>query len=202
MVPPKYDMKSESNPPEIHRQDELEQDTDYTEWLPDSVMHRWFEARYSSSKHLLTLYSAARGIKAETILEMGFGRSTFIFARAAHENGGKVITCDTADYSHLLNETEKTVVDYRCQTAEAFFKDCQEGFGLIFLDYLGGGASEKFCRAELLRALPYLKQNGLLLVHDAFCSRFAFPDVLKKLFNGWRGMQRRREFELSVFPYN
>jgi hypothetical protein len=46
--------------PTMHWQAEIEADTGYQGFLPDETLFRWFHDRYSSSKHLLTLYSIER----------------------------------------------------------------------------------------------------------------------------------------------
>ena len=89
--------------PPMHCQRELERDLGYVGTLPDEVLMRWHAERYSTSKHLLTLYSLAHGLGARRIVEVGFGRSTFVLARAAHENGGTLESCDLQDFSALLS---------------------------------------------------------------------------------------------------
>ena len=56
--------------PTMHCQSEIEADTGYSGFLADETLFRWFHDRYSTSKHLLTLYSIAGGLNAKTIVEV------------------------------------------------------------------------------------------------------------------------------------
>ena len=66
------------NYPVMHCQSEIERDCSYQGLLPDETLMSWFRDSYSTSKHLLTLYSVATGLQARNILEIGFGRSSFV----------------------------------------------------------------------------------------------------------------------------
>ena len=45
----------------------------YEGFLPDALLMKWFNDKYSTSKHLLTLYSIVRGLNAKRVIEVGFG---------------------------------------------------------------------------------------------------------------------------------
>ena len=88
----------------MHCQEELDRDlASYNGFLPDELLLKWFHDRYSSSKHLLTLFSVPIGLSAKTILEIGFGRSSFVLAKAAALNTARFISCDIRDFQYLLN---------------------------------------------------------------------------------------------------
>ena len=58
--------------PTMHCQAELERDLAYEGMLPDEILLAWHQDRYSTSKHLLTLYSMARGLGAQNLVEVGY----------------------------------------------------------------------------------------------------------------------------------
>lgn len=186
----------------MHQQVELERDLNYSGFIPDALIKQWFEDRYSTSKHLWTLYSVARGLNATTMVEIGFGRSSFVLARAAQENGGKLFSCDTRDFSYLLNETEKNVVHFHLGTSDEFFAGMKEGADMIFLDFLGDRPKENFCKRQIELAMKQIKQNGIIVIHDAFEPSFTLPRVLQKMFRGLSGWIKNRGFSLTVLPYN
>ena len=180
----------------MHCQKELEEDRSYAGFLPDSLLFKWFNDSYSTSKHLFTLYSMARGLEARTILEIGFGRSTFVLARAVHENGGRLIACDTSDFSYLLSEAEKSVTTFICGASDEVWKTLAGGIDLAFLDYFSSGSlTRRFCLAELKTCLSFLKTNGLIAVHDSIVEKYNVRKALKKLAG-------KRTVEYASLPYS
>ena len=120
----------------MHCQRELEADlSSRQDFLSDDILLRWFNDSYSTSRHLLILYSIARGLKAATILEIGFGRSSFVLARAAHENNGRFISCNERDFSYLLSEQEKAVTSFVHDKSDRLWPTLRQGVDFAFLDY-------------------------------------------------------------------
>jgi len=189
---------NKSDLPVMHCQRELEEDLNYDGIIPDSVMLKWFADRYSTSKHLLVLYSIAKGLNAKTIFEIGFGRSSFVLAKAAYENGGRLITCDRDDYSYLLTEKEKGVISYIHGRSDAVFDYLkgEKGIDFAFLDYFSNsGLRKRFVLSELKKVLAFMKTNGIIAIHDAFDSRYRIKGLLKKI-------SKKRAIECAVLPYN
>ena len=88
------------NLPDIHEKEALLSDLKGRDgFVSHALIERWFHDRYSTSKHLWTLYSMAHGLNSKVIVEVGFGRSTFVLAKAAHELGAKLLCCDRYDYT-------------------------------------------------------------------------------------------------------
>lgn len=188
----------------MHCQAELEADLGYSDFLPDTTLFKWFNDRYSTSKHLLTLYSIARGIDAKTIVEVGFGRSSFVLAKAAGENQGHLISCDTRDFSYLLNEREKQVTTFINGKAEQAWSALKgQGADFIFLDYLSNDAwTPKFAFNAFYNAFNHLKQNGVLCVHDTIVEKYSVKNLFDRLSVQRFGLLPNRDLEMVRLPYN
>lgn len=185
----------------MHCHSELEADLNYAGVLPDEIMLKWFRDNYSTSKHLLTLYSLARGIQAKNILEIGFGRSSFVFAKAAQDNAGKFITCDMRDFSYLLNETEKSLTEFICGLSDNVWNLIDdESLDFVFLDYFSGESiTEKFVIDELKKCLPKMKGNAIIAIHDVFDNRYVVGNVIEKMSKSW---SYKNKFNFSKITFN
>lgn len=186
--------------PVMHCQQELLEDLQDRKFLTDATLLKWAHDRYSVSKHLLALYSIAHGLRARTIVEIGFGRSSFVLARAAAENEGRLFTCDFRDFSYLLNADETAVTTFVQGYSTGVWGHAsiqKTGIDFAFLDYFSDpGVKPRFVYNELQSCLRLLKQNGVIAVHDAFVPEYqGIQKALRKL-RGKRGV------EFSVLPYN
>jgi len=182
----------------MHCQAELERDLGYVGTLPDATLLQWHRDRYSTSKHLLTLYSIAHGLRARRIVEVGFGRSTFMLARAAHENGGTLESCDLQDFTALLSQTERRVVRSHVGDTGTFWPTVDAGVDLAFLDYFSAeGLDPAWIAAELGLCLQRLAPGGVIAIHDGFVAKYELASVLRQL---------RRQFgeriEQLTLPFN
>ncbi len=190
--------------PTMHCQAEIEADTTYDGLLPDETLWRWFHDRYSTSKHLLTLYSIAKGLPAQNILEIGFGRSSFVLAKAAGENKGRLVTCDMRDFSYLLNADELAVTTFVNGKSDKVWEAHipTEGFDFAFLDYFSGeGIPADFVQQELKHCIGAMKQNGIIAIHDTIVGKYTIGSVLDRLKLNWIGIHRP-EWEILSLPYN
>ena len=182
--------------PKMHCQVELESDLGYSGFISDQTLFKWFNDAYSASKHLLTLYSVARGLNAKTIVEIGFGRSSFVLARVAYENGGRLITCDRKDFSYLLSEQEKEVTTYINGTSEIIWQRVEGGIDLAFLDYFSDPTmSVEFCMSEIDQCLHRMKTNGLIALHDSLPDAYPVVRAMELL-------SARKNLEALTLPYN
>ena len=181
--------------PTMHCQRELEEDLRHDGILPDATLLKWSRDQYSTSGHLLTLYAMARGLNAKTMLEIGFGRSTFVLAKAAHENGGELITCDYRDFSYLLSEKEKQITTFICGRSDDVWKSLNKGVDFAFLDYFSDATiTEKFCVYEISKCVSFMRTNGLITIHDATKDEYSVEKSLKRI-------SRSRNLELVSLPY-
>jgi len=177
--------KGDGMDPQMHCQAEFERDIKGRTYIDDKVMLRWFNDRYSTSKHILTLYSIARGLTAKRILEIGFGRSSFVLARAAIENEGKFYSCDHRNFSYLFTEKEKSVTEFISETSDKVWSKkeiIREGIDFAFLDYFSRtNIGQKYCITEIMKCFRFLKQNGVIAIHDVTDDRFSVGKTINKL---------------------
>lgn len=189
--------------PTMHCQDELERSLGYEDVLPDEILLQWFNDRYSTSKHLLTLYSIARGLQAKKIVEIGFGRSSFVLAKAAFENKGEFLTCDQRDFSYLLNETERSVTTFVQGNSDVLWQQLEEGVDFAFLDYFSApGIHKDFVIHELNMCLHYLKENGIIAIHDTIVEKYNIDQALDHFKTKWRGLRPNIDLEICSLPFN
>jgi len=187
---------------EIHCHQELLKDLNPDGFIKDEIIMKWFRDYYSASKHLLILYSIARGLNAKKILEIGFGRSSFVLAKAVHENNGKLVCCDyrtgkkNINYSYLFSKKEKKVVDFVCGDTNLIWER-DEGFDFAFMDYFGKpGKKIPYLRNEVENCVNKMKTNGVIAIHDVFVENCRIRDAIKEVFLS------RKDLEYMVLPYN
>lgn len=184
--------------PITHCQEEIERDLEGHTLISDELMLKWFRDAYSSSKHLLTLYSMAIGIQARTLVEIGFGRSSFVLARAAAENGGHFIACDRRDFSYLLSAEEKAVTTFVLGYSHDVWNDPsvqKSGIDFAFLDYFSAPElSADFVVDEIRKCSALMPGNGLLCIHDAAVEKYAVSQL------NWSKVDR--SLEAMALPYN
>lgn len=182
--------------PKMHCYNEYKEDRGDTNFISNDVIMKWFNDEYSTSKHLLTLYAIARGLKAKKILEVGFGRSTPVLARAAMENNGKLLSCDWDNFSYVLTKKEKKVVDfYFGEVGKIWEKD--EGYDMAFLDYFSKpGKKIPYLISEVESCINKIKKNGIIVVHDVFMDKFRIGSALDQL------VKDRDDLEYVVMPFN
>lgn len=194
--------------PKMHCHDELLNDLRQRgdQLLTWGLMRKWFVEDYSTSKHLLTLYSIARGLDAKVILEIGFGRSSFVLARAAREMGGKFITCDRRRFSELLSKTEKEATEYCLglskdlwETGLWLYPDEDKGMDFVFLDYFSNeNLPEEFCVQEINNCMKLMKENGVIAIHDTIVEKYSITKVMDNPDPG----KFCRKFEKMTLPFN
>lgn len=190
--------------PTMHCHAELEKDLSYDGFLSNDLMLKWFNDRYSTSKHLLSLYSLVRGLNAKNVLEIGFGRSTFVLAKAVSETGGLLTSCDKRDFSYLLSQAEVNVTTFvNDYSPEVWLNHTpDEGFDFAFLDYFSDEKLEEdFIKRELKSCIHRMKTNGVIAIHDTIIDKYALKAVLNSIkANFWN--IHNVELEVLSLPYN
>lgn len=191
--------KSFSPKPTMHKQEELLVDLKNHKFINDKVIMKWHKDSYSTSKHLLTLYSLVIGLSAKTVVEIGFGRSTFVLARAVSETGGKLISADKKNFSYLLSSEEKKITESIEGLSTKVWKNrylIKNGVDFAFLDYFSDeNLTEAFCSSEIKQCLKLLKTNGVIAIHDGNETSYAISKVIQKIAKG-------KSAEVIVLPYN
>jgi len=180
----------------MHCHEEFLRDHGNKGFISDEIIMKWFNDEYSTSKHLLTLYSIIKGLQAKNILEIGFGRSTPVLARAIAENGGKLVSCDWDDFSYLLSKKEKKVVEFVFGESNLIWSR-DEGYDFAFLDYfLKPGKKIPYLIEEVSNCIKKIKKNGIIVIHDVFAENARIGKALEQLVGD------REDLEYTVLPYN
>jgi len=184
--------------PDIHEKQELLSDLDQRKngFVSNEIIQKWFLDRYSTSKHLWVLYSIVYGLKCIKMAEVGFGRSSFVLAKAAYETGAHFICCDRYDYTGYLSPEERGVMDFVVGDAKKLYNNLNCGLDFVFLDYLSSKErSAESCYKALKRWGGVLRQNGIIAVHEAVEKGYNVMEALK--------MFRRVDgYEQVSLPYN
>jgi predicted O-methyltransferase YrrM len=157
----------------MHKLNEFIRDTD-NETSINSVL-KFFEGRYSTSKHLLVLYSIGIGINAKTIIEIGSGRSTLALCAVSEKTDGKVTSCDTDNMKEIAHPNLTKVK----MNGLDFLRDVKpESVDLVFLDCLSS-PDVKPHKAEKYvdESLRVLRNNGCLCVHDVGITDYTISKV-------------------------
>lgn len=166
-------------------------------FISNEIMMKWFNYRYSVSKHLLTLYSIARGLNAKNILEIGSGRSTCVLSKAAYENGGELVSCDMVDISMLLSDEEKSVTKFLLGKSELVWSK-SGGYDFAFLDYFSDvGLEVSYIEGEINKCIEKMKTDGIITIHDAYVKKY--PNIslsMKKI------AENREDVECITIPFN
>jgi len=180
--------------PDMHCKDEIVRDLEGREdFITDEIMLRWFRERYSTSKHLLTLYSIAIGLRPKKIVEIGFGRSSFVLAKAAEETGAKLYCCDRYDYTGYLSDKEKEIITFIHGDGKKAM-EIMKGVDFLFLDYFSTiKRSAESIVKEVNKYIPLLKKNGIIAIHDSIEKKYFVRKAMKAL---------RGNVEIMNLPYN
>jgi predicted O-methyltransferase YrrM len=118
--------------------------------------------------HYPFLYSIVIGMESKNVFEFGTGFSTHCILHALEKTKGSLTSCDIQHYS-----TNQSVSDY-CKANEnwtfchgnsnSIFKDIKHSqYDLILHD--GSHVGEEVLM-DLHNIYPYLKHDGILLIHD------------------------------------
>ena len=162
---------------------------------------RWATG-YSTSPHLATMRQIVIGTGAKRIGEIGFGRSSFMFALLGYnEFDGRdtryaLTTCDRYDYRYMLDIAGIDWVDYIIGDADKFFSRV-DTCDFLFLDYMSTRKkSVESCYKDMKRAIKMLPTNGIVAVHDALPGKYNVAAALKMLQAKYRD-----EIEALTLPY-
>jgi hypothetical protein len=131
----------------------------------DELVDR-YEDRFERgiASHLLIIYSAACGLRAKTIVDIGLGSTTRTLRAAAVKTGGVVYSCDRdrERYEHLLHEQDRHW-NLFIGSSERFIDTVPAPIDFAVHD----GAHDFFqVRQDLERLLPRMRTLSLLMIHD------------------------------------
>ncbi|MES2308265.1 MAG: class I SAM-dependent methyltransferase [Verrucomicrobiota bacterium] len=168
-------------------------------FISDETLFSWYQNRYSTSKHLLTLYSYVRGTGAKNVIEIGFGRSSFILARATAENGGKFTTVDKRNFDYLFSDREKLTSDLLVGYSDVLWADLKKTgkkIDFAFLDYFSDSKCDAdFCRKEIGECVQLLSEGGAFAIHDTIERDYPISGLVHEIAEQF-------QCEVLTFPYN
>lgn len=121
-----------------------------------------------TNEHLMTLYNIPVQMKAQTIVEIGAGTSTFALVAAANKTGGHVTSIDIAG-EDTLNRTLNG--KYLMQNEEKLTFISEDSLQTPIINnidflFLDSGHTYDLTIAELNRWFPHIREGGIIAMHD------------------------------------
>jgi hypothetical protein len=161
---------------------------------PDALWSA-FHSDHSSSKHLLTVYSAAVGLGAQYVAEIGIGATTQALRAAMEVTGGTLYSCDgdRARFESLLDDQDQHWRLFLGPSDE-FLRGLEGPIDLLMHD---GAHDYHQVRADLELALPKLRTFGLVLIHDT-----QQPDLAGDMLAAVRDATADSEVSFTNLPYS
>ena len=167
--------------------------------ISDRTLLKWYNDRYSTSKHLLALYSYVRGAGAKNVIEIGFGRSSFVLARATAENGGKFTAVDKRNFDYLFSDQEKMTSNLLVGYSDVLWGDLKmtgKKIDFAFLDYFSDSKCDAdFCRKEITECVQLLSEGGAFSIHDTIEKDYPISGLVHEIAEEF-------QCEVLTFPYN
>ena len=153
-----------------------------------------FDQEYSFSKHLLTIYSIAIGLKAKRIVDIGIGSTTKALRLAASRTGGTVFSCDADKkrFSDLLSQQDE---HWRLflGNSDLFLEEIAPPFDLVVHD---GAHDYRQVRRDLQLILPKMRTFGLICIHDT-----QQPNLAQGMLAAIRDAAAGWSISLTNLPY-
>lgn len=165
------------------------------------------------------IYALIHALKPQSLLEVGthIGASMLYIARALRHGGGNITTVDICDVndpytgpwrSSELPDSPKQMaeqlgcgdrVTFVAQDSVSYLKETTCTFDFIFLD---GDHSARSVYQEVAAALPRLRENGVILLHDYYPKgRALFPDG-NVIYGPFRAIDRiaKENPQINILP--
>ena len=126
-----------------------------------------FDENFDTSKHVLILYSIARGIDAKNILEIGVreGISTEALLTAAEENNGILYSVDINPCIETRERLKSDNWRFFNMPSDEFFKTNKVVFDCVFID---GDHSYEQVKKDFWNSYNSLRDDGIIMLHDYF----------------------------------
>lgn len=160
----------------IREHEAFENDIEGSDCISDEILLKWSREPHSVSGHLLTMYSIVRGTHAKVIVEVGFGRSSKVFSRAAVENGADFFCCDRNNHQEAFSEKEMSQVQFICGLSCDLWTRLdreKREIDFAFLDFFSGkGVSVFVALLELHHCMRLLRVGGIVCIHDVCDARY------------------------------
>ncbi len=153
-----------------------------------------FELPYSTSKHLLILYSLVVGLRAKVIVDLGLGMTTGAIRGAAQKTGGVVYTCDSdrRRFEELLNQQDEHW-RLHLELSETFIPKVPHPIDFVMHD---GSHIYQNVRRDLELLLPRMRRFGLICVHDT-----QQPDLCHDMLGAIRDATAQARVSVTNLPF-
>lgn len=148
--------------------------------------------------HYMFLYSLIQGLECKNVFEFGSGFSTHIILKLFENTSNKLTSCDITHFNKNKNITEFTTKSnnwcfYHGNSTKIFDSIEHDQYDLILHD---GSHIGSEVLIDLNNIYPYLKNNGILLVHDTL-----HPSLGKHINEVVEIFKKDKELESCTLPY-
>ena len=119
-------------------------------------------------EHLLTLYDLVLEINAKVVVELGAGRSTYVFIAAVNATGGQFYSIDVVPGRLALEPRHHPITGDSLEVVKTWDQDID----LLFIDTLH---TYEQTRGELDTWSQFVRRGGIIAMHDTDGVAGAFP---------------------------
>ncbi len=148
---------------------------------------RLFELAHATNggfcRHYLTLYALTLGLEPENVFEFGAGSSSKVILSALEHGKGHLYSCDPRGFSRIegVQHPQWTFHHGTGQSVISTLGD-HRAFDLVLHD--GSHEADEVTK-DIRGILPYMKQDGILLLHDTIHTKFGLMAAGEKALEGW-----------------
>jgi predicted O-methyltransferase YrrM len=135
----------------------------------NALLEKMDQSASGFNRHYGFLFGLIRGMRPQKVLELGCGLSTITMLEALSRYGGHLTTLDMRDIEQTGNtkadiETYKEHWTYAQGDSQKSLETLETaGFDLVLHD---GSHEWRTVMKDLWKAVPKMKKDGILLVHD------------------------------------
>ena len=150
---------------------------------PDEIFERAHATDGGFCRHYLTLYAVTLGLEPENVFEFGAGNSSKVILSALEQGKGHLYSCDVREFSQVLGVSHPQWT-FRQGTSRSVISTLGEhrSFDLVLHD---GSHEAPEVKNDIRSILPYMKQNGILLLHDTFHTGYGLMEAAEMALEEW-----------------
>lgn len=166
--------------------------------IHDQIHQKYLCSDTGFSLHYSFLYSVVLGLEAKHVFEFGSGFSTHCILHALEITGGELSSCDAR-----TTDENKAITDYTKKNSKWNFIHGHSRLALqnhqhAYYDLIlhdGSHTRDQVVR-DLDNIFPFLKQDGLILVHDT-----THPDLGDEMMDALNQFSKNKYLDLCTLPY-
>ncbi len=151
---------------------------------PDEIFERAHASDGGFCRHYLTLYAVTLGVEPENVFEFGAGTSSRIILSALEHSGrGHLYSCDPRPF-HRIGGVAHPQWTFYNGTGEATIGALGQHRSFDFV--LHDGSHERLeVKKDIRSILPYMKKDGILLLHDTFHADYGLMEAAEMALEDW-----------------